>query len=106
MQMDSLNRFQLQTLKKLANRNTKLYCCPSGLPLPERDVIESQITGDFNDILILVELGMLTDVSSKPEHQAKIEELTAIEGRDIVITRLSALGQVMFEKVKWEKWRN
>lgn len=104
--IDSLNRYQLKTLKRLANSQIKLYCCPAGLPLPERDEIESRITSDFNDILILVEMGLLDDISNDPEHQGKIAELHALEGRDIVITRLSRIGQVMFERVKWEKWVN
>ena len=104
--IDSLNRYQLKTLKRLANSQIKLYCCPAGLPLPERDEIESLITGDFNDILILVEMGLLEDVSNEPDNQGKIAELHALEGRDIVITKLSRIGQVMFERQKHDKWTN
>jgi len=106
MPMDSLNRYQVKTLKRLANSSVKFYCCPAGLPIPERDDVESRVTGDFNDILVLVLLGLLDDVSTSPQHAGKVEELMALEGRDVVITKLSRLGQAMFERVKWEKWVN
>lgn len=101
--MIRLNKYQAATLRRLANSRVKNYCVPAGLGNEE---FGAKITEDFNDILRLVEVGLLIDISNEPEHRGKCRELMALEGRDIVIVRLSLRGQQMFERTAWEKWVN
>lgn len=100
--METLTPYQLKTVKRLANGNTKVYCAPTGLP---SDRNENAINLDFNQILGLVEMGLAIDATDYPKFSGIVER-NRDEGREVVIIVLSILGQRMFERVTWEKWVN
>lgn len=95
--MDTLTKFQHKTLKKLANGPVKLFQVGFGRNTPDNFVLE------FNETLRLVELSLMDDVSDMFP-QLVVDHIK--QGGDAVVTRLTPRGQMMFERVKWEKWRN
>jgi len=100
--MEQLTKYQLEVVKKLANSGTKVYCCPSGIP---SDRNQNDINLDFNQILGLVEMGLVIDASDYPKFRGLMQQHWD-EGRDCAVVVLSRLGQKMFERKRWLKWVN
>lgn len=98
-----MSKYQFRTLTKLANSQTKVYCSPAGTP---RDKHENEINEDFNGMLRLVELGLMVDVSDAPKYEHLIHQYAHEEGRDVVVTAISKMGDLMFKRTRWEKWLN
>ena len=92
--MIQLTKHQFDVLKKMANSKVKTYCSV---------FIKDQQEMEFNETLQLVELKLLVDISDR--YPDLIAQRVA-EGNDAVIAALTNKGQWMFERVKWEKWRN
>lgn len=68
---------------------------------PDDDPLDT--SGEFNDLLRLVEAKMVVDVTDNPKY-ADIRKSWG--WCDIVLVHLSNRGQRMFERVSWEKWVN
>ena len=91
--IEQLTKDQFSILRLLANGKVKIYC----------NLAEADNLG-FNGILRLVELGLLVDISSK--HPDTVIEYRLKTKADVAIVQISPIGQLMFEKHRWTKWRN
>lgn len=99
--MEQLTQHQFKTLKLLANGKVKLYCNQSGTP---KDPQIDEHNQEFNGLLRLAELGLLEDISEKcPD---VVTEYKMKTGGDVAIVKITPIGQMMFEKHRWTKWKN
>lgn len=87
----------------LANAETKVYCAPAGVPHDKR---QNEINDDFNGILRLVELGLMSDVSDTPKYRPLVDKYADEEGRDVVIVIINKGGDILFKRTSWGKWVN
>lgn len=97
-----LNDYQFKILRRLANSPIKVYCQPAGIDSDKR---RDEINIDFNSMLHLCELGLMSDATAWPKYEDLVAK-NASEGRDIVIVVLNRIGQLMFERKPWEKRKN
>lgn len=100
--MEQLNQHQYKLLKRLANSPIKVYCSPAGINSDKR---RDEINEDFNSILRLVELGLMTDVSSAPKFKELVKQYRE-DGRDVIVVNLNVVGGLMFKRVRHGKWIN
>jgi hypothetical protein len=98
-----LSKHQFHILKLLANGKTKTYCAPAGTPADKR---QNEINEDFNDILKLVEWGLVSDVSETPKYHDLIAGYAHEEGRDVVVIVINKGGDKMFKRVSHGRWVN
>lgn len=98
-----LTEFQHKLLRRLANGKVKVYCMPAGTP---RDKRCEEMNDQFNEVLQLVEIGVLNDVSAGERFSPIVEEHRLSENRDVVIVSLNGFGQEMFGRNLWEKYVN
>ncbi len=95
--IEQLTQHQFRILKLLANGEVKIYCNVAGTKSDEH-------TQDFNGLFRLVELKLLEDISE--ECSNVVTKYKAKVGGDIAIMKLAPLGQTIFEKHRWTKWKN
>jgi len=100
--MEMLTQHQFHVLKLLANGDVKNYCNVSGIARDGKGV--DQHNQEFNDLLRLVELELLEDISSQCIES--VLEYHTKTGGDVAIVRISPLGQLMFERHRHTKWKN
>lgn len=98
--MDQLTKHQLSILTRLANSPIKVYCSPAGV---KSDKKCDEITQDFNAILRLVELGLMSDVSDWPKYEPMVKKYRDEDGREVAIVNLNVVGGLMFKRATWEK---
>lgn len=101
--IEQLTEHQYRLLKRLANSPVKVYCMPAGI---DSDKKRDELNLEFNAVLRLVELGLLTDASDWARYKPMVDEHMAESGRVVVIVVLTKLGQRMFERTPWEKRKN
>ena len=97
--MDQLTKHQLSVLTRLANSPIKVYCTPAGV---QSDKKCDEITQDFNSILRLVELGLMSDVSDWPKYRPMVEKYREEADREVAVVILNLVGGLMFTRTKWE----
>lgn len=97
--IEQLNDYQVKILRRLANNQIKVYCQPAGIDSDRR---QDDINLDFNSMLRLIELGLVSDATSWPKYQELVARYES-EGREIVIICLNRAGQLMWERTPWEK---
>src|SRR6266481_7497690 len=98
---EQLTKHQYRVLRMLANSRTKVYCAPAGTKADKR---QNDINEDFNAILRLVELGLMSDLSDAPKYRPIIESYATNEGREVVIVAISKGSDAMFKRMRWGKW--
>lgn len=98
-----LTKFQVGILKRLANGRVKVYCMPAGV---QRDKRRDEINLQFNEVLQLVEMGLVNDVSDGEKFKGIVEQHRVNEGRDVVVIWLNGFGQEMWGRTPWDKRRN
>jgi len=86
----------------LANNQVKVYCQPVGIDSDKRC---DEITQDFNAVLRLCELGLMSDATDWPKY-AELVTRYAGEGREIVVVVLNKIGDLMFRRTAHERWVN
>jgi hypothetical protein len=94
--------YQLKIIRRLANSQVKTYCQPAGIDSDKR---RDDINLDFNAMLQLVELGLLSDATQWPKYQALVAS-HAEDGREVIIVVLNRVGNMMFERTSHERWTN
>lgn len=100
--MEQLTPHQFKLLRRLANNKVKVYCQPVGIDSDKR---RDEITLDFNAVLRLVELGLMSDATTWPKY-ADLVNSYAGEGREIVIVVLNKIGDLMFKRTNHERYIN
>ncbi len=100
--METLTPHQFKLLRRLANNQVKVYCQPAGTDSDKR---RDEITLDFNAVLRLCELGLMSDATDWPKYTDLVSSYAG-EGREIVIVVLNKVGDVMFKRAQWERWVN
>ena len=95
-----LTEFQHKLLRRLANGKVKIYCMPAGVPSDKK---QNEINEQFNEVLQLVEIGVLNDVSDGEKFRPIVKEHRESENRDVVIVWMNGYGSEMFRRVPWEK---
>jgi hypothetical protein len=73
---------------------------PAGI---DSDKKRDELNLEFNAVLRLVEMGLLTDASDWPKYKPMVDEHMTESGRVVVIVVLTKLGQRLFERTPWEK---
>ena len=101
--IEQLNDHQFKMLKRLANSPVKVYCCPAGIASDKKC---DEITEDFNSILRLVELGLMSDASDWPKYAGLVKKFWEDDGRIVAIVNINGIGDLMFGRTPWEKWKN
>lgn len=101
--IEQLTKHQLSVLIRLANSQIKVYCAPAGV---KSDKKCDEITQDFNAILRLVELGLMSDVSDWPKYEPMVKKYREEDGREVAIVNLNVVGGLMFKRAKHERWTN
>jgi hypothetical protein len=96
--VDSLTPYQFKILRRLANNEVKVYCQPAGIDSDKR---RDDINLDFNGMLRLCELGLMSDATAWPKYTDLVTRY-AEEGREIVIVVLNKVGDLMFRRTPWE----
>ena len=100
--METLTPHQFKLLRRLANNQVKVYCQPVGIDSDKRC---DEITQDFNAVLRLCELGLMSDATDWPKY-AELVTRYAGEGREIVVVVLNRIGQLLFQRTLHERWVN
>jgi hypothetical protein len=101
--VEQLTKHQVRVLKTLANSVGKVYCAPAGTKADRR---QNEINVDFNAILRLVELGLMSDLSDSPMYRPLVKKYADEEGREVAIVALNKVGDEMFRRTPWGKWVN
>lgn len=104
--METLTPYQFKILRRLANSEIKTYCQPAGIDSDKR---RDDINPDFNAMLRLCELGLMSDATATQSAWPKYTGLVtryAEEGREIVIVVLNRVGQFLFERTAHDRWVN
>jgi hypothetical protein len=98
--IEGLTRHQFKLLKRLANSPVKVYCMPAGI---DSDLKRDEVNVEFNGVLRLVQLGLMSDASLWPKYEGLVSQHRDESGRDVVIVVLNKSAQKMFERVIWER---
>ena len=98
-----LTEFQHKLLWRLANGKVKIYCMPAGVPADKK---EDELNDQFNQVLQLVELGVMNDVSAGEKFKPLVDEHRMSENRDVVIVWINGFGQELFGRCPWDKYVN
>ncbi len=98
-----LTEFQHKLLRRLANGKVKIYLMPAGTP---RDKRCEEMNDQFNEVLQLVELGVMNDVSDAEKFAPIVKEHWESEKREVVVVWINGFGQEMFGRCPWEKYVN
>jgi hypothetical protein len=95
--LETLTPYQFKILRRLANNEVKVYCQPAGIDSDKR---RDDINIDFNSMLRLCELGLMSDATAWPKYTELVTRY-AEEGREIVIVVLNKIGNEMFRRTPW-----
>ena len=101
--IEQLTQHQFKLLKRLANSPVKVYCMPAGI---DSDLKRDEINVEFNGVLRLVQLGLMSDASLWPKYEGLVKQHRDESGRDVVIVVLNKSAQRLFERQRHEKWKN
>jgi len=100
--VETLTPHQFKLLRRLANSQVKVYCQPAGIDSDKR---RDDINIDFNAVLRLCELGLVSNATAWPKYTELVARY-AEEGREIVIVVLNRVGDVIFKRTCHERWVN
>jgi len=98
-----LTQTQLDILNKLSRGKIKAYQIIAGLP---SDKDPDGITREFNECLTLCEYGLLADVSDWPQYIDCVINEKKNTGRDVAVVRITCMGDKMFQRTPWLKYKN
>src|SRR6266496_252276 len=101
--MDTINGHQVIVMQKLVRGRIHTALEVSAT---SADINPDQVNQGFNDILRLVQLGLLADLSNWPQFSQMAKTEASETGAEVVVVRPTRLGEIMFTKVKWDKWKN
>lgn len=99
-----LNENQVGVMTKVARGKIKAQATFKSIEADGHH--RERIDQHYNDMIALVDLGLMYNVTTLPVYQKIVDQYKADNGRDLVILRPTPVGEAMFKSRGADKWEN